>query len=249
MSDSVAEEPNDSTAQSDDSLLAAEQKNKKIEFAIEWAIKVLGLTAAILFGIWAPLSYKAAAEGKDSNDAGQRSVMLAMSTANAQAASAMDFQWSALSVQQSAAAAQSTVLEAQASVLDDIQRRLVAMGQLSLVEFCLRQDAYAPCESFMSNAQVTSLVRYLATTARTTADMTTMTSERTTRASPTGGSTMAPTRSALASTESNSGGAQLSLAGILGIVSAVLVCLGAALGVVVWKQRVRRHVRWRVLRN
>lgn len=39
------------------------------EFSINQAVKFLGLTVAILFGVWAPLLYKAAKDGNKSNNA------------------------------------------------------------------------------------------------------------------------------------------------------------------------------------
>ncbi|EON60821.1 hypothetical protein W97_00030 [Coniosporium apollinis CBS 100218] len=108
------------------------QKPRKIGYVLDWAVKVVSLIAAILFGIWAPLSYRATVDESHSNDAAQQKVVNAMESANAQASSALDLQISALGLQQSAAKAQS-------AILDDIGNRIAAMGQLSLVEFCLSQ--------------------------------------------------------------------------------------------------------------
>src|SRR6187549_3486716 len=49
-----------------DSLL-----DPKTEFFLDWALKVLGVASAILFGIWAPISYQATKSGNSDNDASQ----------------------------------------------------------------------------------------------------------------------------------------------------------------------------------
>jgi hypothetical protein len=41
------------------------------EFAVDWILKVAGVAAAILFGIWAPVSYNAQSSGNASNDQSQ----------------------------------------------------------------------------------------------------------------------------------------------------------------------------------
>jgi hypothetical protein len=44
---------------------------------LEWTVKVLGFAAAIIFGAWAPLSYKATLDGNSGNDAAQSQVSAA----------------------------------------------------------------------------------------------------------------------------------------------------------------------------
>ena len=96
-------------------------KDNPVLFTVNWICVVLGVAAAIVFGIWAPLSYEAAASGNRDSSAVQSSMISALSAANDLASSAL-----------SAASAQGTVL-------DEVQSRLGAMGQLALVGFCITE--------------------------------------------------------------------------------------------------------------
>ena len=100
-------------------------------FWLDWAIKVLSVAAAVVFGIWAPLSFQAANDASASGDATQSSVMSAVNSVNGQASSA-------LRIQSSAAAEQSVALDAMNS-------RIGAIGQLSLLDFCLRNIVRKSC--------------------------------------------------------------------------------------------------------
>jgi hypothetical protein len=81
---------------------------------LEWTLKVLGFAAACIFGIWAPLSYKAAVDGNSGNNAVQQ--------------------------QASAAASQQSIAASQQSVaLYAMNSRIGAIGQLWLYDFCLTQ--------------------------------------------------------------------------------------------------------------
>jgi hypothetical protein len=100
-------------------------------FGLDWGIKVLGVAAAVVFGIWAPLSYQAANNANTSGDAAQNSILSAAFTANTQASSA-------LSIQISAAAEQSLALDAMNS-------RIGAIGQLWLLDFCLGNTVRETC--------------------------------------------------------------------------------------------------------
>jgi hypothetical protein len=92
-------------------------------FWVDWGIKVLGVAAAVIFGIWAPLSYQAANNTSTSGDAATSSMISAAFAANSQASSA-------LSIQSTAAAKQSVALDA-------LNSRIGAIGQLWLLDFCL----------------------------------------------------------------------------------------------------------------
>jgi hypothetical protein len=100
-------------------------------FWLDWAIKVLGIAAAVIFGIWAPLSYQATDNANTSGDAAQNSMISAAFAANSQASSA-------LSIQSSAAAKQSVALDA-------LNSRIGAIGQLWLLDFCLGNTVRDPC--------------------------------------------------------------------------------------------------------
>ena len=99
-------------------------------FCLDWGIKVLGVAAAVVFGIWAPLSYQATNNANTSDDAAQSSMISAAYAANSQASSALRIQSSA-AVQQSIA-------------LDAMNSRIGAIGQLWLLSFCLDNTVREP---------------------------------------------------------------------------------------------------------
>ncbi|KAK3633769.1 hypothetical protein LTR22_019953, partial [Elasticomyces elasticus] len=96
-------------------------KGNPILFTVNWICVVLGVAAAIVFGIWAPLSYEATASDNRGNSATQSSIISALLAANNVALLAL-----------SAAIAQGTAL-------DEVQSRLGAMGQLALVGLCVTE--------------------------------------------------------------------------------------------------------------
>jgi hypothetical protein len=89
-----------------------------LKFFLTWGMGVIGVAAAIVFGIWAPLSYKVTVEANQNGDNGQNSMMRAMSDAQAQATSVLNVQASMLAAQTSA------------------NSRLEALGQIFLLDFC-----------------------------------------------------------------------------------------------------------------
>ena len=93
-------------------------KDSGFVFAVTWITGVLAVAAAIVFGIWAPLSYKATADGNRDNNAAQSSLMDSMSSMIRSISSANSIASAALS----SAGAQN--------------RQLGAMGQLALIDFC-----------------------------------------------------------------------------------------------------------------
>jgi hypothetical protein len=106
-------------------------KDNPILFTLNWICVVLGVAAAIVFGIWAPLSYEATASGNRDSSAVQSSMISSLSAANDLASSAL-----------SAASAQGTAL-------DEVQSRLGAMGQLALFGFCVTETVgYVPIFGF-----------------------------------------------------------------------------------------------------
>ncbi|KAL2066070.1 hypothetical protein VTL71DRAFT_2141 [Oculimacula yallundae] len=164
-------------------------------FWFDWSIKVLGIAAAVVFGIWAPLSYEAANKANDSDDVVQQSMIKVLAAVSSQA---------------SMAAAQQT------DALDAMNRRIGAIGQLRLLEFCEGHTTVAACRSFTSGVSVPSLVSYLAST---TSGQTSATDT----SRPTSTSTISP----VASTPKRG----LSLPVILGIVFAVILFLGIVAGI------------------
>ncbi len=96
-----------------------------INFVIQWTCGILAAAAAIVFGIWAPLSYEATASGNHSNDAAQSSMVDALSSVG-------DVGMTAASIAKGAATAQS-------SALLEMQNRIALMGQLAVIDFCITQ--------------------------------------------------------------------------------------------------------------
>lgn len=106
------------------------------EVALNWAIKILGLAAAVVFGIWAPISYKATADGNSSSDAAQSSLVDAQASMNGVANSAMNIAASASSEASDAQASMIYFAEAGANIADALNSRMVAIGQLYLYSYC-----------------------------------------------------------------------------------------------------------------
>lgn len=94
-----------------------------INFVIQWTCGIIATAAAIVFGIWAPLSYEATASANSSNDVAQSSMIDALSSATRIARSAATVQSSALS---------------------KMEDRLALMGQLAVINFCLTQSVWLP---------------------------------------------------------------------------------------------------------
>lgn len=103
----------------------ADRHASPVEWWVDWILKIIGVTAAVLFGIWAPLSWKSTEDGNGT----QSSMASALSDASTQASQALDQASKALSLQSSVA----TVQSALSSTID-------AMGRLQIASFCLEQS-------------------------------------------------------------------------------------------------------------
>lgn len=88
-----------------------------------WALNVAALAAAIVFGIWAPLSYNVTLDGNRSNDASTSSMINAVLAVSSQA---------------------SVAATTQSAMLDNLSGQLGAIGQLWLVDFCASQTVSGP---------------------------------------------------------------------------------------------------------
>lgn len=106
-----------------------------INFIIQWTCGILAVAAAIVFGIWAPLSYEATASANRSNDAAQSSMVDALSRGRDMAMAANSIAMTATSIAKSAATAQS-------SALLEMQNRMALMGQLAVIDFCITQSVW-----------------------------------------------------------------------------------------------------------
>jgi hypothetical protein len=94
------------------------RESKRAPKFLDFILQATAAVAAITFGIWAPLSYKATLDGNGGNDAATSSLM---------------------SAQSAAASAQSSMASVQGDKMNAIESRQVAMGQLWLVIFCAAQ--------------------------------------------------------------------------------------------------------------
>jgi hypothetical protein len=106
-----------------DNNQSTQKEPRTVEFFLTWTLQVLGVTAAVIFGIWAPLSYKASADGNSQNDAAQSVLLSSVAAASSSIASQLDDL--------------NTKLFDSNSRLADANSRMAAIGQLSLLEFCL----------------------------------------------------------------------------------------------------------------
>ncbi|KAH8696192.1 hypothetical protein BGW36DRAFT_428212 [Talaromyces proteolyticus] len=123
-----------------------DQSDKRVERFFKWALNVAVLAAAIVFGIWAPLSYNITLDGNSSNDASSSSMLSAVLAASSQA---------------------SIAASTQSAILEDMSGRMGAIGQLWLVDFCATQTTISACQQFNSEINVPSLVSKLASTTAT----------------------------------------------------------------------------------
>jgi hypothetical protein len=58
--------------------------NNRAEYILDWALKLVCATCAVLFGIWAPVSYQLQKDGNKSNDVAQEDLRREVSALNAQ---------------------------------------------------------------------------------------------------------------------------------------------------------------------
>ena len=99
--------------------------DRDIYFVIKWACGILTVAASIVFGIWAPLSYKATISDNEAQDSMVDILSHARdlaSTANIIASNALD------------------TASAQHAVMGSLYSTMGLMGQLAVMEFCHGQS-------------------------------------------------------------------------------------------------------------
>ena len=224
-----------------------------IDFGCDWMVKGLGLVAAILFGVWAPLSFFTTKEMDSQNNETQEKLVSSMSALS--------------SIQDAASTAQS-------KSLSEIVQRFKAIGELQVAQYCnlkvrfrfyrltkflfltLRQVADQvsinkraddACSAFISKGSVPGLVSYLGNmpsatgpsgdggfTANTNAGRPS-TSSTSVPKTTTATSTQMPT-----ATGGNQPSGHLSTGSfvgiVIGVILAVLLVVGG-LGLLAWKRR------------
>jgi hypothetical protein len=180
----------------------------RTEFILDWVLKVLAVASAILFGIWAPISYKATANGNADNNAAQEVLSRQMSYMSAQASVAVDKHGSAI------------------TALAEIQTQLADLRLLRAFEFCRGMaEQITACADLSSNVNINIVVSQFVPrpTLRTTTTRTSL------PLSPTSGS--APESSSSGAVSKNL------LAIILGAVFGAIVIMGFIIGFLAWRRR------------
>lgn len=118
--------------------------SQRNDFLLDWSLKIIGLAAAIVFGIWAPISYSLTAQGNRQNDASQADLQSQLEDVSEQASSASSLQAVAT------------------SILSNIQEALNAQGLLSIWEFCDgKAEQFSACTR-LSSSDVDSAISSLA---------------------------------------------------------------------------------------
>ncbi|KZM19727.1 hypothetical protein ST47_g9255 [Ascochyta rabiei] len=129
--------PTDFTAAAKPHLLS-----QRHDFLVDWTLKILGVASAILFGIWAPISYKITADSNAGNDASQASLMSEISSMRNEAATA--------------ASAQRSIV----SALAKVQNQLDNAGLIKAFEFCSdRTDSF--CADLTASASISEALSSL----------------------------------------------------------------------------------------
>jgi hypothetical protein len=200
----------------------------RTEFILDWTLKTLGVAAAIVFGIWAPISYQATADGNADNNASQESVASRLSGMSVQATSAAYLQSSALNEARRAA-----------SVVAELKTRMDNMATLSVWDFCEgRSSRLSACAELSARVDIGDVISSIVEESMD-ASRSSPTS-RTNSVTATTTLTSAPT-SAPEPSENGSRGISVSLAVALGVVFGVLVLGGLVMGMVVWRGKMVRR--------
>jgi hypothetical protein len=114
-----------------------------IPFIPHWTFVVLTVAASVVFGIWAPLSYQASANGNRDNNEAQSSVISAISAANELVSGANDMVVTAVALASSANDMMSRANALQRSqiyLLDGLDYRALAVMMLNYLSFCRGQS-------------------------------------------------------------------------------------------------------------
>ncbi|ORY10668.1 hypothetical protein BCR34DRAFT_345467 [Clohesyomyces aquaticus] len=116
----------------------------KTEFMLDWAFKILGVASAILFGVWAPISYQATKSGNADNDEAQKELSRRMAALNSQGQAASMLQASA------------------ATALASLQRNVGSFGLLRVWEFCDgRATSLEACAAVTKSVDIGKVVNSL----------------------------------------------------------------------------------------
>lgn len=186
--------------------------SQRNDFLLDWTMKILGVASAVLFGIWAPISYKVTADGNAGNDDAQKSLMSEISEIRRGAATL--------------AAAQQSANSAIAKLQDQLDN----IGLLRAWEFCSDKTA-AVCTELVSSA---TIVEALSSLGGLNSQQSSRTASPT---SPDGTYGAEPPTSDSAGGISVSGSALLAI--ILGSVFGGIIIIGLIVGILAKKRKAR----------
>ncbi|KAH7119888.1 hypothetical protein B0J11DRAFT_570299 [Dendryphion nanum] len=112
-----------------------------LDSILDWSLKVLGVAAAVLFGIWAPISYKAANDGNKANDETQQEMISKLEAMGKQAAQG------------------STHDQDIAAAIRGVGSRMDQLATLRLWEFCDgKSHLVTACASMTNKGDINSAV-------------------------------------------------------------------------------------------
>jgi len=199
----------------------------RVEFWLEWILKSLGVAAAIVFGIWAPISYQATVDGNAGNNASQESIASRLSALHAQATSAASFQRSA------------------ASAIAELNSKVDGIGLLWAYSYCDGRDSsLSACGDLSSKVDIGDVITSVADLP--SSDESSSLGSPSSSPSSTDGTTIATSTVGYTPTSTmpskNTGRVSVTLAMALGIVFGVLVLAGLIVGILVsMKKRVQKR--------
>jgi hypothetical protein len=223
--------------------------SQRNDFLLDWTLKILGVASAILFGVWAPISYKITADGNAGNDAAQASLMSEIISLRKQAATAASeqhsAQQSAASLQESAVTEQKTAQQSAASAISKLQGQIDNVGLLWAWQFCSDKTSAAVCADLISSATLAEALSSLGglTSSRTSNAAPTTSAPRTLYTSTVtseiaGLPSTAPTDPAASEPASSSGASSSTIFTIvLAVVFGTIAVVGFVVGVLVFKNR------------
>ena len=195
----------------------------RTEFLLDWTLKVLGVASAILFVIWAPMSYKATADGNNENNASQDQLMGRLDSL------------SDLGVKVSNLASMRISIASGVASLND---KLDGMGVLRVWEFCATQATAVPaCSTLTQNMAVAPFLTSLASLAFNSSTPQTFSSGPLTSA--TQSPTATPQNPSEAASGKDSRSVKVGLAVGLGVLFGGILVVGLVVGILTSRKRVR----------
>lgn len=186
--------------------------SSRTEFTVDWLVKVLTLVSAVLFGIWAPLSYQASVESSATTDA----AVASLASQQSRLASSV---------------AGISGLNAQQNAIDDLTDRVRLLGMLNLIDFCRSNEDVEGCADVVQPSAIASVVAGLAlepaqqSAAPTPTDVQSDVDDNSDSKEPGGKGGKGRT------------GSGLPIGAIMGIVWGCLAAVGVAVGALVWRWR------------